>query len=135
MYSKNRNLCIWYMPQTMENVQHNISLQIMNQPHLQTFGQSTELTYILIFWDPNILHAQETCKSWIINTPLSIWNDEAYVRVSPIYITDVATISHIAGGSSTSGLNERFPFRSFISSCDPSCRKHQVAFRGVTDFI
>jgi hypothetical protein len=57
------------------------------------------------------------------------------VRVSPIYITDVATISHIAGGSSTNGLNDRFPFRSFISSCDPSCRKHQVAFRGTTDFI
>jgi len=134
MYSNNNSQCIWNMPQTRENVYCDISVQIMNQSHLQTIRQSLELTYILLFWKLNILHAQETCKSWI-NTPLSIWNDEAYVRVSPIYITDVATISHIAGGSSTSGLNERFPFRSFISSCDPSCRKHQVAFKGITDFV
>jgi hypothetical protein len=65
-----------------------------------------------------------------MNTPLSIWNDEAYVSVSPMYITDVATISHIAGGNSTNGLNERFPFKSFISSWDPSCRKYQVILAG-----
>lgn len=36
--------------------------------------------------------------------PLSIWNEEAYVRLSPTYIVDVANMSSIAGGKKMRGL-------------------------------
>lgn len=36
--------------------------------------------------------------------PLSIWNEEAYVRFSPTYIVDVANMSSIAGGKKMRGL-------------------------------
>ena len=38
------------------------------------------------------------------NPPLSIWNEEAYVRLSPTYIVDVANMSSIAGGKKMRGL-------------------------------
>jgi hypothetical protein len=37
-------------------------------------------------------------------SPLSIWNDDAKVRVSPIYWMDVAVMSRSAGGKNISGL-------------------------------
>lgn len=36
--------------------------------------------------------------------PLNIWNDDAYVRLSPTYIVLVASISSIAGGKNIKGL-------------------------------
>jgi hypothetical protein len=94
-----------YTPQTTDHAQHTISISDL---------------HILILNDIDVLCVNKSHKTYSINPPLSIWNDDAYVRVSPIYIIDVATISHIAGGKSTNGLNERFPFKSFISSWDPS---------------
>ena len=39
----------------------------------------------------------------MITAPLSIWKELAYVRVSPIYCTLVAVMSHRAGGRNTCG--------------------------------
>ena len=41
----------------------------------------------------------------MITAPLSIWKEEAYVRVRPIYWMLVAVMSHRAGGKKIRGLN------------------------------
>ena len=36
--------------------------------------------------------------------PRNIWNDDAKVKFSPKYMTEVAHMSHIAGSASKNGL-------------------------------
>lgn len=45
----------------------------------------------------------------IENLPLNIWKLEAYVISSPIYISEVATMSNIAGRKNKNGLKFWLP--------------------------
>ena len=62
--------------------------------------------------------------------PLNIWKLLAYVKLRPMYASEVPTISHIAGGRKTSGLNCWLPatkafalnFPATASACDEAVR-------------
>lgn len=55
-----------------------------------------------------------------ITEPLNIWKLEAYVRFRPMYIMEVAVMSHMAGKNKMKGLKSLLPFVSSWTSSVPS---------------
>ena len=91
----------------------NIPVNIITAPTIKG-STSFHTNYILVLLVIFSFY-QNLCSKK--NIPLSIWKDDAYVRVKPMYCMDVAVISQSAGGKNMKGLNDLSCEASFSSLC------------------